>query len=80
MGFKKGKLLNLRCAYHGCYLAHNRSILRNERPDTLDPGVKSIGSPSVQRQLPSFPFGCYTNPGMWRIHDSPEALRRVVAV
>jgi hypothetical protein len=43
-------------------LAHNRSISSNERPDTLNPGIKNIWSPSVSIQLPSFPFGCYTNP------------------
>jgi hypothetical protein len=62
IGFEKGKLLNLRCACHGRCLAHNRSISRNERSDTLDPCIKSILSSIVQIQLPSFPFGCYTNP------------------
>jgi hypothetical protein len=47
IGFEKGKLLPLRCACHRRCLAHNRSILRNERPDTLNPGIKTIWSPSV---------------------------------
>jgi hypothetical protein len=62
MGFEKGKLLNLRCACHGRCRAHNRSISRNERSDILDPCLKSIRSSNVKIQLPSFPFGCYTNP------------------
>src|SRR4030095_15894805 len=62
IGFEKGKLLNLRCACHGRCLAHNRSLSRNERSDTLDPCIKSTLSSIVQIQLPSFPFGCYTNP------------------
>jgi hypothetical protein len=62
MGFEHGKPLNFRCACHGCSPAQNRSIARNERPDTLDPCLKSIQSCNVKIQLPSFPFGCYTNP------------------
>ena len=62
IGFEKGKPLNFRCACHGRSPAHNRSISRNERPDTLDPCLKSIRSSNVKIQLPSFPFGCYTNP------------------
>src|SRR5438128_1274592 len=62
IGFENGKPLNFRCACHGRSPAHNRSIARNERPDTLDPCLKSIRLSNVSRQLPSFPFGCYTNP------------------
>jgi hypothetical protein len=62
MGFEKDKLLNFRCACHGRCLAHNRSISRNERSDTLDVSLKSIRSFNVTIKLPSFPFGCYTNP------------------
>src|SRR2546423_12837800 len=62
MGFEKGKPLNFRCACHGRSLAQNRSISRNERPDTLDPCLKIIRSSHVKIQLPRFPFGCYTNP------------------
>jgi hypothetical protein len=62
IGFEKGKLLNLRCACHGRCLAHNRSISRNARSDTLDPCIKSSWLSIVQMQLPSFPFGCYTTP------------------
>src|SRR5712664_4758639 len=50
-GFENGTPLNFRCACHGRSPAHNRSISRNERP-----------SSNVTIQLPSFPFGCYTNP------------------
>ena len=50
----------------GRYVHHNRSISRNERPDILDPRLKSIRSSNVKIQLPSFPFGCYTNPFLWR--------------
>ena len=32
-------------------------------PRYLDPCLKSIRSSDVKIQLPSFPFGCYTNPG-----------------
>ena len=62
MSFENGKSLNFRCACHSHSPAQNRSIASNERPDTLNPGIKSIWSPSVSIQLPSFPFGCYTNP------------------
>src|SRR5712691_11711544 len=62
MGFEHDKPLNFRCACHGRSPAQNRSISRNERPDTLDPCIKSIRLSNVKRQLPSFPFGCYTNP------------------
>ena len=62
IGFENGKLLNFRCAFHGRSLAQNRSILSNGRPDTLDPCLKSSRSSNVEIQLPSFPFGCYTNP------------------
>src|SRR4030095_4460121 len=51
--------------------AQNRSISRNERPDTLDPCIKSIRSSNVKIQLPSFPFGCYTNPYLKRRDDRP---------
>lgn len=43
-------------------LAHNRSVSRNERPGTLNPGSKSIQLSNVRDQLLSFSFGCYTNP------------------
>ena len=36
--------------------------MRSPCPDTLDPCLKSIRSCNVKIQLPSFPFGCYTNP------------------
>ncbi len=62
MGFENGTPLNFRCACHGRSPAQNRSISRNERPDTLDPCIKSIRSSNIKIQLPSFPFGCYTNP------------------
>src|SRR6266446_6073856 len=57
-GFENGKPLNFRRACHGRSPAQNRSISRNERPDTLDPCLKSIWSSNVQIQLPSFPFIC----------------------
>jgi hypothetical protein len=63
MGFEYGNPLNFRCACHGRSPAQNRSISRNARSDTLDPCLKSIWSSNVQIRLPSFPFGCYTNPG-----------------
>jgi hypothetical protein len=47
MGFENGKLLHFRCACHGRFPAQNRSILRNERPDTLNLGIKTIWLPSV---------------------------------
>jgi hypothetical protein len=62
MGFENGKSLNCRCTRHSLFPTQNWSISSNERPDTLNPGIKSIWSPSVSIQLPSFPFGCYTNP------------------
>src|SRR5712691_10556547 len=62
MSFESGKPLNFRCTCHGRSPAQNRSISRNERPDTLDPCIKSIRLSNVKLQLPSFPFGCYTNP------------------
>jgi hypothetical protein len=61
-GFEKSKPLNLYSSYPGPSASHNRSISRNERSDTLDPCIKSSWSSIVQIQLPSFPFGCYTNP------------------
>src|SRR5215831_2158345 len=62
IGFEHGNPWNFRGACHGHSPAQNRSILRNERPDTLDPCLKSSRSSNVEIQLPSFPFGCYTNP------------------
>ncbi len=62
IGSENGKPLHFRCACHGRSPAQNRSISRNERPDTLDPCIKSIRSSNIKIQLPSFPFGCYTNP------------------
>ena len=64
IGFEKGKLLNLRCTCYGRWLAHNRSLLRNERPVPLPAGLQSLRSANVTIQLPSFPFGCYTNPNI----------------
>jgi hypothetical protein len=75
IGFEKGKLLNLRCACHGRCLAHNRSISRNARSDTLDPCIKSSWLSIVQIQLPSFPFGCYTNPGFHAAAGDPSNLK-----
>ena len=63
MGFEYGNPLNFRCACHGRSPAQNRSLLRNERPATFPPGLQSLRSANVTIQLPSFPFGCYTNPG-----------------
>jgi hypothetical protein len=37
IGFEKGTRLHLRCACHGRCRAHNRSISRTKRSDTLDP-------------------------------------------
>ena len=34
----------------------------HECPNPLDPWMKSLRSSNVKIQLPSFPFGCYTNP------------------
>jgi hypothetical protein len=62
MDFEHANLLNYRYACSGLCSAQNRSISRNKRPDTLALDIKGIGSPNVQKQLPSFPFGCYTNP------------------
>ena len=61
-GFENGTPLHFRCACHGRSPAHNRSLLRNERPATFPAGLQSLRSANVTIQLPSFPFGCYTNP------------------
>jgi hypothetical protein len=47
IGFEKSKPLNLRYSCLGHSASHNRSILRNERPDTLNPAIKTIWAPSV---------------------------------
>ena len=84
MGFEKGKPLNFRCACHGRSPAQNRSISRNERSDTLDPCIKSLWSSTVRIQLPSFPFGCYTNPCDTSMRPlssyNPDAKRHTRAV
>jgi len=82
MGFEKGKLLNLRRACHARRLAHNRSISRNARSDTLDPCLKISWLSIVQIQLPSFPFGCYTNPIIHpeRTPDGPTTKQNCLAL
>ena len=62
IGFEKSKPLNLCYSCSGHSASHNRSISRIERPDILNPCLRSIRSSNVKIQLPSFPFGCYTNP------------------
>src|SRR5712692_2893813 len=57
MGCEKGKPLSFRCPCHGHSPAHNRSISRNERPDTLDPCIKIVWS--LQRQNPTSQFSVH---------------------
>ena len=71
IGFENGKSLNFRCACDGRSSSQNRSISSNERPDTLDPCLKSLRSSHNKTQLPRFPFGCYTNP--FKAFDAAQA-------
>ena len=43
---------------------------------TLPPGLQSLRSANVTIQLPSFPFGCYTNPGL----DTPDHSQSATAI
>jgi hypothetical protein len=54
MGVEKAKSLHCRCTCHSLSPAQNRSISRNERPDTLDPCIKIVRL--LQRQNPTSQF------------------------
>ena len=57
-----GLVRMVRSPCRGSVPSQYRSISRNARSDTLDPCTKRSWLSIVQMQLPSFPFGCYTNP------------------
>ena len=62
IGFEHGHPLHFRWRMPWLLSCSKPLDIEKRAPRYLDPCLKSLWSSNVKIQLPSFPFGCYTNP------------------